>query len=214
MTSDTLTAYLAAVRRGDRRQAMEVVSAAQRDGADLVSLYLDVFQPALREIGQLWQDNEVSVAEEHLATAITQSIMARLYTEAPMANESGRHLVAACAEYERHEVGLRMLCDFLDMEGWTTTFLGASVPTASLARMICEKKPDALAMSASLPPHLTQLRNTIHAVKEACTDKPPIILVGGRVFLQTPELAYAVGADITASDAREAVAKLKEFFPA
>jgi methanogenic corrinoid protein MtbC1 len=211
--NDTLQEYLAAVRRGDRRRAMDVVAAAQREGADLVTLYLDVFQPALREIGQLWQENELSVAEEHLATAITQSIMARLYTEAPMANESGRHLVAACAEYERHEVGLRMLCDFLDLEGWTTTFLGASVPTSGLARMVCEKKPDVLAMSASLPPHLTQLRSTIQAVREACGDKPPIILVGGRVFHQTPELAYAIGADITAQDAREAVTRLKERFP-
>jgi methanogenic corrinoid protein MtbC1 len=211
--NDTLQEYLAAVRRGDRRRAMDVVAAAQREGADLVTLYLDVFQPALREIGQLWQENELSVAEEHLATAITQSIMARLYTEAPMANESGRHLVAACAEYERHEVGLRMLCDFLDLEGWTTTFLGASVPTSGLARMVCEKKPDVLAMSASLPPHLPQLRSTIQAVREACGDKPPIILVGGRVFHQTPELAYAIGADITAQDAREAVTRLKERFP-
>lgn len=212
--TETLAEYLAAVRSGDRKRALDVVIAAQRNGADLAQLYMDVFQPALREIGQLWECNELSVAEEHLATAITQSIMARLYTEATLPRESGRHLVAACAEYERHEVGLRMLCDFLDLEGWTTTFLGASVPTASLARMICERKPDVLAMSASLAPHVTQLRHTIRAVKEACGDKPPIILVGGRVFHETPELAYAIGADITARDAREAVDKLKEHFAA
>jgi MerR family transcriptional regulator, light-induced transcriptional regulator len=208
----TLAEYLAAVRTGDRKRALEVVIDAQRNGADLTQLYLDVFQPALRKIGELWECNEVSVAEEHLATAITQSIMARLYTEATLPGESGRHLVAACAEYERHEVGLRMLCDFLDLEGWTTTFLGASVPTASLARMICERKPDVLAMSASLAPHVTQLRHTIRAVREACGDTPPIVLVGGRVFHETPELAYAIGADLTARDAREAVDKLKEHF--
>jgi MerR family transcriptional regulator, light-induced transcriptional regulator len=209
-----LREYLDAVRIGDRRRAMDVVEQARRQGADLAQLYLDVFQPALREVGQLWEQNEISVAEEHLATAITQSIMARLYTEAPLPNESGRSLVAACAEYERHEVGLRMLCDFLDLEGWTTTFLGASVPTNSLARMVCEKHPDVLAMSASLSPHITQLRHTIRAVKEACGNEPPIILVGGRVFHETPELAYAIGADMTAHDARDAVHKLKERFPA
>jgi MerR family transcriptional regulator, light-induced transcriptional regulator len=211
--TNTLADYLDAVRRGDRRRAMDVVVEAKAAGADLAQLYLDVFQPALRQIGQLWEQNDLTVAEEHLATAITQSIMARLYTEAPLPSESGRKLVAACAEYERHEIGLRMLCDFMDMEGWTTTFLGASVPTNSLARMVCENKPDVLAMSASLAPHIPQIRNTIRAVKDACGERPPIVLVGGRVFHQTPELAYAIGADLTARDAREAVTLLKERFP-
>lgn len=210
--TETLNDYLTAVRSGDRRRAMDVIMAARDRGADLAQLYLDVFQPALREVGRLWEQNELSVAEEHLATAITESIMARLYTESALPNESGRKLVAACGEHERHEVGLRMLCDLLDMAGWTTTFLGASVPPASLARMVCEKQPDVLAMSASLTPHIPHLRHTIRAVKEACGDRPPIVLVGGRVFHETPELAYAIGADITALDAREAVAKLKEQF--
>jgi MerR family transcriptional regulator, light-induced transcriptional regulator len=210
--NDTLHEYLAAVRGGDRRRAMDVVMNAQRQGADLARLYMEVFQPALREVGRLWERNELSVAEEHLATAITQAIMARLYTEAPLPRERGLSLVAACAEYERHEVGLRMLCDFLDLEGWTTTFLGASVPTNSLARMVCERSPNVLAMSASLAPHVPQLRQTIRAVKEACGDKPPVVLVGGRVFHDTPELAYAIGADYTARDATEAVSILKERF--
>ena len=210
--TETLAAYLNAVCAGDRKRAADVVARAQQNGADLATLYLDVFQPALREIGKLWERNQVTVAEEHLATAITQSIMARLYTEAALPADNGYHLVAACAEQERHEVGLRMLCDFMDMEGWTTTFLGASVPTTSLARMVCERRPDVLALSASIPPHITQLRSTIACVRADCGDVQPFVLVGGRVFHESPELAYAVGADMTARDAREAVTILKERF--
>ena len=210
--NETYQAYLDAVLAGDRRRALEVIVAARHDGADIVTLYVDVFQPALREIGNLWERNTVTVAEEHLATAITESIMARLYTDAAMPSDSGYHLVAACAELERHAVGLRMLCDLMDLQGWTTTYIGASVPSASLARMICDKQPDVVALSATLAPHIPQLRNTIEAVRAAYEQPQPLILVGGRAFLHSPELAYAIGADLTASDAREAARLLKQRF--
>lgn len=211
--TQVLGAYLSALRKGDRKTAFRIAFDAHQNGADLQTLYLDVFQPALREIGHLWEQNEVTVAEEHLATAITQSIMTGLYTQNTLAAERGRHMVAACAEQERHEIGLRMLCDFMDFEGWTTTFLGASVPRASLARMVCERRPDVLALSASITPHLPQLRATIDAVRAACGGEQPLVLVGGRIFHETPELVYAVGGDLTATDAQQAAQLLRERFP-
>jgi hypothetical protein len=44
--------YLEALRAGERRHAL--VADARAAGLDLAALYLDVFQPALREIGRLW----------------------------------------------------------------------------------------------------------------------------------------------------------------
>ena len=206
----TLARYLDAVRRGDRRGAFAVVDDARAAGLDLRTLYLAVFQPALREIGRLWQENAITVADEHLATAITQAAMGRLYDDAfAWGAEGGPTLIAACADVERHEIGLRMLCDLLELEGWRTTYLGATVPIESLAAMVRERKPDAVALSVALAPHLPRLRETIAAVREAAGDRPPVILVGGRPFLADPSLAERLGADLTAGDAQEAVAALR-----
>lgn len=202
-------AYLDAVRAGDRRQAFDIVRRAREGGLVLPSVYLEVFQPTLREIGRLWERNELTVAEEHLATAITQAAMVRLY----MQEESpggGPTLVAACAETERHEVGLRMLCDIMDLEGWTTYFLGAAVPRESLIDLVRDHDADVLALSASIAPHLSQLRSTIAAVRTALGPERPLILVGGRPFLEQPELAFALGADDTAADAVGAATLLRE----
>ncbi|HEU0013241.1 MAG TPA: B12-binding domain-containing protein, partial [Longimicrobium sp.] len=143
--------YLAAIVAGDRRAAFAAVDAARGDGLDLRALYLDVFQPAMREIGRLWQQNRITVADEHLATAITQAAMARLYDEmfTALGTRDAPLLVAACAETERHEMGLRMLCDLLELDGWDTVFLGASVPTEDLVRMVAERRPRVVALSAS-----------------------------------------------------------------
>ena len=158
--------YLDALRSGDRRHALAVVEDARAAGLGLPALYLDVFQPALREIGRLWQENEVTVAEEHLATAITQVAMGRLYTDFCMAaNRNGRTLLAACAERERHELGLRMICDLVELEGWDATYLGATVPQDTLVAMVLRDRPDVLALSTSLAPHLPQVRALIQEIR-------------------------------------------------
>ncbi|HUE96453.1 MAG TPA: cobalamin-dependent protein [Longimicrobiaceae bacterium] len=204
------SSYLAALCAGDRRSAFAAIGQGREAGLDLRTLYLDVFQPALREVGRLWQENRMNVAEEHLATAITETAMLRLYMEQEIRKEGGPALVAACAETERHAVGLRMLCDLMELEGWHTTFLGASVPTDDLIELLRRRKADVLALSVAIDPHLPQLRRTITAVRETLGDTSPLVIVGGRPFLERPELAGVVGADLTAPDAATAALLLGE----
>ncbi len=202
--------YRDAVLAGDRRRAFGVVDAARAAGLGLRTLYLQVFQPTLEEVGRLWEENRITVADEHLATAITQAAMSRLYDELFAASRPAtRLLVAACADSERHEVGLRMLCDLLELEGWDTIFLGASVPVADLVALIRQRRPHVVALSASLEPHLPRLAETIRAIREGVAT-PPLIAVGGRPFVDDPTLAQRVGADVTARDAAEAVARFSE----
>ncbi len=208
-------AYLDAVVAGNRRRAFDVVEAALAGGMDIRSLYLELFQPALREIGRLWQQNRITVADEHLATAITQAAMARLYDRlfAQAAGE-GPLLVAACADSERHEVGLRMVCDLLELDGWDTVFLGATVPLDDLVRMVRERRPQVVALSAAIAPNVARVGQAIRAIREAVPDDGPVIAVGGRAFAEDSGLAARLGADLTARDAAEAAERLKQRFAA
>src|SRR3978361_1343078 len=121
MVSSWYEAYLAALRAGDRRRALQVVATARSAGIELRELYLEVFQPALREVGRLWQENQMTIAQEHLATAITQIAMAKLHSESIADAPRGSltptltlTVLAACADSELHAVGLRMVCDLLE----------------------------------------------------------------------------------------------------
>ncbi len=209
---DRLEAYLAAILAGDRRKAYRLVDEVREGGTDLSRLYVDVFQPAMREIGRLWQENAITVADEHVATAITQAAMARAFEQVFVWDEGiGRSLVAACADTERHEVGLRMICDLLELRGWDTTYLGASVPLESLVSMTQRKRPDVVALSATITPHLPRLRAMIEGIRDAMPEAP-LILVGGRPFTDDPTLATRLGADLTAEDAVQAVELLQQKF--
>ncbi|HEX6373557.1 MAG TPA: cobalamin-dependent protein [Longimicrobium sp.] len=216
MTADEARGrYLAAIRAGSRRDALAVVDEALRGGMEVRTLYLQVFQPAMHEVGRLWQENRITVADEHLATAITQLAMSRLY-EALFGDrvDAGPLLVAACAEDERHELGLRMICDLLELDGWDTVFLGASVPVEDLVALVKERRPEVVALSASITPHLSRVREAVRAIRGAMPEGAPVIAIGGRAFAGDAALAERMGADLTARDAAEVAERLKERFAA
>src|SRR4029079_13992301 len=125
------------------------------------------------------------------------------------AGDTGPLLVAACADGERHEVGLRMVCDLLEMEGWDTVFLGATVPLEDLVRMVRERRPQVVALSAAIAPNVPRVGQAIRAIRDAVPAGTPLIAVGGRAFAEDPELAARLGADLTARDAAEAAERLK-----
>lgn len=204
-------AFLDAIRRGDRRAAFRSLDEALDSGLDLNALYVDVVQPSMREIGRLWQENELTVAEEHLATAITESAMSRAFERVFVwRDQRTPRLIAACADAERHQMGLRMLCDLLELEGWETIYLGASVPIESLTELVATREPDAIALSATIAPHIPRVRAAIAAIRATNLTRQPVIAVGGRAFLNDPSLAQRVGADLTAADAGQAVRALDE----
>jgi MerR family transcriptional regulator, light-induced transcriptional regulator len=140
--------------------------------------------------------------------------MARVFDAAlPATSRLNPLLVAACADVERHEIGLRMICDLLELKGWDTVYLGAAVPVESLVEMVRRRAPDVVALSTSLHAHLPRLEAMVRAVRESAGERSPLVMVGGRPFLEEPDLVARIGADLTAPSAREAVEALMERVP-
>jgi methanogenic corrinoid protein MtbC1 len=145
------------------------------------------------------------VAQEHYCTAATQLIMSQLYPHVfAGARRSGCSLVATCVAGDLHEIGVRMVSDFFEMEGWDTFYLGANTPTASLLRTLEERRADVLAVSATMTFHLRAVQELIAAVRERKGDQIKI-LVGGYPFNLAPDLWRIVGADGVGRNALESV---------
>jgi len=203
--SDLARAYLEALLRADRHAAGRLILDAVEQGTPIKAIYLDVFQPVQREIGRLWQTNQISVAQEHYCTAATQLVMSMLYPRIFDSPRKGRRLVAACVGGELHEIGARMVADFFEMDGWDTYFMGANTPTESILRAVEERRADILAISATMTFHVSQVADLIAAFRRAGLDRRTRVLVGGYPFNIAPDLWQRVGADGYAPDAQQAV---------
>lgn len=177
--------YLAAQLAGDRQEALRVVlEEGVERGVDVSRLQLEVIQPAQYEIGRLWQENRITVVQEHLATGISQLALAHLYRHLRRAPRNGSLALVACVEGEHHDMGARVAADHLEMRGYDVRYLGASVPTYSLVDEVRKQRPQLIAISATMPQHLLATRDTVAAVCEAAPHAS--IAVGGRAFADVP----------------------------
>ncbi|RYZ67583.1 MAG: cobalamin-binding protein, partial [Proteobacteria bacterium] len=82
--NDVRRRYLDAQLQGDRRAALKLFDDLLADGVSIASLRREVVQWAQREIGDLWQLDRISVAQEHSATAISQVVLAHLFHRSPL----------------------------------------------------------------------------------------------------------------------------------
>lgn len=199
-------AYLDALLRGDRRRALQLVHGALAEGAPVRDVYLWIFQATQREIGRLWQINRINVAQEHYCTAVTQLAMSQLYDRVFAAERRGRTFVASCVRGELHEIGARMVADFLEMDGWDTHYLGASVPPDDVVRTVIERAADVLGLSATLAIHVEDVADLIARVRREPACARVQIVVGGHPFRIAPDLYREIGADGSAADALASVA--------
>jgi len=172
--------FLDALVAGDRQQCVDIFESWLAEGTDLRVLYQDRLQRALYEIGVLWEQGRVSVATEHLASAITEGLLNRVTPRLLAMPKSGKSVVVTCAANEYHQLGGRMVADFFEMNGWRSYFLGANVPVAEVVALITQKQPDAVALSLAIYFNLDTLLETARSIRAAAPAIP--ILVGGHAF--------------------------------
>ena len=197
--------YLDALLAADRHTANTLILDAVGAGVSIRELYLHVFQRSQQELGRLWQLNQVSVAQEHYCTAATQLIMSQLYPHIFTPNKNGRTLVASSVAGDLHELGIRMVADFFEMEGWNTFYLGANTPAADIVKTLVAHRADALALSATITFHIQAVAHVIAEVRSSEICKDVKVVVGGYPFNVAPDLWKKIGADGYAVDALSAL---------
>lgn len=166
----------------------------ERSGS-LDRLYLEIIQPAMYRIGRDWETGRISVAKEHLASAIVMRLLASIY---PLLNPpptlKGKVVITA-APNEFHEIGAWMVANALELDGWKTVFLGANTPRTDLLNLVQSEQPKVLALSIAMPFNLRHVKKILHGVKNLPCDQRPRTLVGGQVFRLSDRLQQTLGAD-------------------
>jgi methanogenic corrinoid protein MtbC1 len=195
--------YVDLLRNADRRAAIDLVLRAAEEHP-VEDIYTGLLQEAQYEVGRLWEANELSVAQEHYSTAVTQLIMSLLYPRICATPKTRGAFIGVCVEGELHEVGIRMVCDLFELRGWKSFYLGSSMPAADLLRFIEQKRPDVIGISAIYDGNVESARRVIAQLRSIGA-AGVTILAGGRPFLRYPELWREIGADGTAADAAGSV---------
>lgn len=195
--------YLVAILEGNRLQAwQEALAATER--FTLAEIHAEILTPALWEIGRLWHRNELMIAQEHFATTTTQLLLPQLAARYERKEPNGKCALAAAVATNSHDIGLRMVADLLELDGWRVILVGADYPDSDLAEAVQLFQVDLLVLSIALATQLDGLRRAVDTIRSR--ELPTKILAGGLALRQAPDLAIQLGADAFGGSATDAVA--------
>lgn len=202
---------LQALLLGRRQAAATVVLEALRGGVPLMDLYVQVIQAVLYEVGHLWETNRITVAQEHMATALVEYVLTLLYDRLERAPVARGRAVIMGVTGELHNVGAHIVSDVLEADGWDVRYLGTNVPTPGVVAVVREHKAAVLGVSATMLFSLPGVRQLVTDVTRELGGERPRLVVGGSAFRLAPELPRELGADAVALDLSSAVAAFRAF---
>jgi methanogenic corrinoid protein MtbC1 len=185
-------AYLSEILAGKRKIALEMILDAYHSGYTIPGIYMDVFQEVLYEVGRLWETNQITVADEHMGTAITQYIMSILYQYLETRDEKRGRIVMTGVQGELHQVGANMVSDVLESDGWDVVFLGTNVPPDGIIQSIRQHGADVFGISSTMFFNIPRVIQLVDTVRQAFGNNSPSIMLGGGAFRMIQELPDAL----------------------
>jgi MerR family transcriptional regulator, light-induced transcriptional regulator len=170
--------YLNALLDGDKEQCLNIVNSLIEQNISVKEIYLELFQRSMYRIGQMWEKERCSIADEHVATRITEAMIEFVANKYLNVNKANKLALITCIDKEYHELGARMVAGFLETLGWKTIFIGANIPQEEILFLIRKKQPDIVGISSSFYINIKRLLDLLDKVKAEFPNQE--IIVGGQ----------------------------------
>jgi methanogenic corrinoid protein MtbC1 len=173
---------------------------------------MDVLQEVLYELGRLWETNRITVADEHMGTAITQYVMSNLYPHLEIAENRRGKAVMTGVQGELHQVGANMVADVWAGDGWDVMFLGTNVPPAGIIQSIRQHGADLFGISSTMLFNIPKVIELVEAVRKEFGESVHVIL-GGGAFKALQERPRELEGCVVGLDLREALDRARNDVP-
>ncbi|AZB41639.1 cobalamin-binding protein [Bacillus sp. FJAT-42376] len=169
---------------GDHKSAWDMIHRQMNEGASTLDLFEGLITKAMRYIGELWENNEVTVADEHLATSTCDYILAKYHylLREKNGNPSSdkKKAMFLCVQDEDHYLGLKMVHILFEENGWETKFMGPNLPLEYAVSAAQSWQPHVIGLSFSLSYRAGVLKYYIEKLEAIETE--PTVLLGGRLL--------------------------------
>ncbi|NUM37108.1 MAG: cobalamin B12-binding domain-containing protein [Candidatus Brocadiae bacterium] len=197
--------FLNAILEGNKRQAVSIAKSIVHNQEDIIYFYVDIVQHCMQQIGIMWEKGEISVAKEHLATAIVTYVVSIFYTLKPYYQSARGKALVTAAPNELHQLGAWMVADLLELDGWQIRYLGANTPSQELIDMLVSFKPHLLFISVTMPSNVQHAKEIIEKMKQNSILQNIKTIIGGLAISNSPDIWKDIKADAVGLTAKDAI---------
>ncbi len=203
------SAVLAAARRLDAAELQAILEQATVT-LGVLGFLEQVAGPSLQRLGQGWSEGTVSIAQEHLATAVFRRVLGWILRVYEVGHSAPR-LVVATPPRQMHELGAMLAAASAAAQGWDVTYLGADLPIADILAAARQVEAKGVALSIVYPASDPGLVSNLEQLRSGL-DMRSALLLGGGAALQDRERLTAAGAQVVDSlpEFRASLGRLRE----
>jgi DNA-binding transcriptional MerR regulator len=181
---DAQEALCTALLRFDRPEATRLVE--QLPAVGFETLLDELYLPTLTEVGELWEEGEISVAQEHFASAFCRERMVGMLSALGHGPDTGELVVCAGMAGERHEGGLLSVAVRLALRGARVSYLGPDVPADALLSACRDRSPAMVCVSATGPRDVAELLAYARTLRRGLGAEVRLAIGGGAVERLAP----------------------------
>lgn len=206
-TEEERSSFLWSVMNESAASSRSFVSRLIGRGVSREAIYLDLLTGAARRLGEMWERDEADFTDVTIGLCRLHQILREqgaLATSDLSSDGEPPSIVLATVGEDQHVFGVVMVSEFFRRAGWRV-WSEPAAPLADLSALVSREWFDAIGLSAAceMPPE--RIAGEINALRKASKNPQVVVLVGGGLFNQNPELVKTVGADATAADGKAAV---------
>ncbi len=186
----------------DPESLIAFVGTLLQSGLKMETIYTGLMMPAARRLGEYWDEDAISFTDVTIGLSRLQQVVRTMgwkrdYADGP--DHAAPSALFAPVSSEQHTLALFIIDDVFRRAGWRT-WIETSGLDDDLVEMVRSHWFDMVGLSASCDAEPDLIASTISAMRKASRNPHLFILVGGRLFADSPDLVSAVGADATAPD--------------
>lgn len=206
ITAEEIDAFAPLSLQVEADHLLDYVEGILNRGVEIDTIMVDLLAPAARRLGEYWEDDRCDFVDVTMGLWRLQEIVHELGARLPVERRAGpgRRALFASMPGDQHSFGTIVVEELFSREGWLTDRMSEAT-TPDLLERVAGEWFDLIGLTISCDYHIGPLESVIVALRNVSRNPNLCVMVGGRIFVDDPELAGRVGADGTASDAKVAV---------
>lgn len=138
----------------------------------------------LHDIGQMWVDEKLAIAEEHIASQTIRDAVIRLQGIIRLPKKKVGKALCLNFTNEWHSIALKMVEHVLETRGFRVYFSGQNTPLIKIESIFGNYHPDRVYISGTIVENLDELQKEFNMFCDFCEQYKAKLFVGGLAFDQ------------------------------
>ena len=165
----------ASLTQGDLDKSIDIFESYSKHSG-LSSFFDNMLKPAMYKVGELWENNKLSIGTEHVATNIARELVGIIDERNKKLDKKAKVLLCTPSG-EEHALGCCMIQSFLQSKGYRVFNLAPSAPAEAILHFINEEEPDIVLVSITIEDNVKPGQRLVSKIKS--NGNIPV-LIGGQ----------------------------------